>query len=47
MADRHLNDSEDGTRYTPINILPNVPFIMCWDDNYFNDETISDHSTTL
>ena len=45
MTNRHLEDSEDGTMCMPTNILPNVPVIMCWDDNDFNEETISCHGT--
>ena len=46
MAERHLKLVEvEDLIYTPPNIQPNVPFVMCWDNNDISEETLSGHGT--
>ena len=46
MAERHIGLLEEGVIYTPPNIQPNVPVVMCWDNNDINEETLTGHGTT-
>ena len=46
MAERHIGLLEEGVIYTLPNIQPNVPVVMCWDNNDINEETLTGHGTT-
>ena len=45
MAETHIGLLEKGVIYTPPNIQPNVPVVMCWDNNDINEETLTGHGT--
>jgi hypothetical protein len=46
MAERNVRQVEESAIYTPPNIQPNVPIVLCWDNNDINEETVRGHGTT-